>query len=121
VFVELVRKGWRISVNTVAGVMSERGLTGRKVKRRRGLTRQGERPAAPDFVKRDVTAGGPDLVWAGDMTEIVTGEGTLYLATVIDLYSRRLPMAMANSRPGSARSAYCSAPESSAPAPTGPP
>lgn len=48
------------------------------------------RPAAPDFVKPDFTAEEPDLVWAGDMTEIVTEEGKLYLATVIDLYSRRL-------------------------------
>ncbi|WP_159047327.1 IS3 family transposase [Streptomyces sp. XY332] len=43
-----------------------------------------------DFVHRDFTAEEPDLVWCGDMTEIVTGEGNLYLATVIDLFSRRL-------------------------------
>jgi putative transposase len=90
VFIELVRKGWRVSVNTVAKVMAELGLAGRKVRRRRGLTRQGKRPAAPDFVKRDFTAEEPDLVWVGDMTEIVTVEGKVYLATVIDLYSRRL-------------------------------
>ncbi|WP_244187827.1 IS3 family transposase [Streptomyces regalis] len=41
-------------------------------------------------MKRDFTAEGPDLVWCGDMTEIETGEGKLYLATVIDLFSRRL-------------------------------
>ncbi|MEN8652546.1 IS3 family transposase [Streptomyces sp. 21So2-11] len=90
VFIELVRTGWRISVNTVAKVMADLGLAGRKIRRRRCLTRQGKRPAAPDFVKRDFTAEEPDLVWVGDMTEIVTGEGKLYLATVIDLYSRRL-------------------------------
>ncbi|WP_406174384.1 DDE-type integrase/transposase/recombinase [Streptomyces sp. NBC_00996] len=49
-----------------------------------------QRPAAPDFVRRDLTAEAPDLVWCGDMTEIETGEGKLYLATVIDLFSRRL-------------------------------
>lgn len=90
IFILLVRKGWRVSVNTVARLMAELGLVARVVKHRRGLTRQGKRPAAPDFVKRDFTAEEPDLVWVGDMTEIVTTEGKLYLATVIDLFSRRL-------------------------------
>lgn len=39
---------------------------------------------------RDFAAEDPDLVWCGDMTEIETGDGKLYLATVIDLFSRRL-------------------------------
>ncbi|MFG3309996.1 IS3 family transposase [Streptomyces wuyuanensis] len=90
VFIELVRRGWRVSVNTVAKVMAELGLAGRKVRSRRSLTRPGKRPAAVDFVRRDFTAEEPDLVWAGDLTEIETGEGKLYLATVIDLFSRRL-------------------------------
>lgn len=90
IFILLVRKGWRVSVNTVAKLMAELGLVARVVRRRSGLTRPGRRPAAPDFVKRDFTAEEPDLVWAGDMTEIVTEEGKLYLATVIDLFSRRL-------------------------------
>ncbi|MDG4791741.1 DDE-type integrase/transposase/recombinase [Micromonospora sp. WMMD1102] len=59
-------------------------------RRRRGLTRQGTRPAAPDLVKRAFTAPAPDIAWCGDMTEIRTDEGKLYLATVIDLYSRRI-------------------------------
>ncbi|MFD7274598.1 IS3 family transposase, partial [Streptomyces mirabilis] len=79
-----------VSVNTVARLMAELGLAGRKIRRRRGLTRPGNRPAFPDFVRRDFSATAPDQVWAGDMTEIVTGEGKLYLATVIDLFSRRL-------------------------------
>ncbi len=90
IFILLARRGWRISVNTVAKLMAELGLVARAVRRRSGLTRPGKRPAAPDFVKRDFTAEEPDLVWAGDMTEIVTEEGKLYLATVIDLFSRRL-------------------------------
>lgn len=90
VFIELVRRGWRVSVNTVANVMAELGLAGRKIRRRRSLTRSGKRPAAADFVRRDFTAEEPDLVGCGDLTEIDTGEGKLYLATVIDLFSRRL-------------------------------
>ncbi|MFF6787278.1 DDE-type integrase/transposase/recombinase, partial [Streptomyces sp. NPDC012510] len=90
IWIRLVRQGWRVSVNTIAKIMAELGLVARKVRRRRGLTRPGKRPAAPDFVRRDFTAEAPDLVWCGDMTEIGTGEGKLYLATVIDLFSRRL-------------------------------
>ncbi|MGW0878000.1 DDE-type integrase/transposase/recombinase [Streptomyces sp. NPDC002671] len=90
VFIELVRRGWRVPVNTVAKVMAELGLAGRKMRRRRSLTRPGKRPAAADFVHRDLTAEEPDPVWAGDLTGIETGESKLYLATVIDLFSRRL-------------------------------
>ncbi|MFB9633522.1 IS3 family transposase [Streptomyces spiralis] len=70
VFIELVRAGWRVSVNTVAKVMAELGPAGRKIRGRRSLTRPGRRAAAPDFVHRDVTAEEPDLVWVGDLTEI---------------------------------------------------
>ncbi|MFJ8604962.1 IS3 family transposase [Streptomyces shenzhenensis] len=90
IWIRLVRRGWRVSVNTIAKIMAELGLAGRTVRRRRGLTRPGKRPAGPDFVRRHFTAEAPDLVWCGDMTEIGTGEGKLYLATVIDLFSRRL-------------------------------
>ncbi|WP_327365034.1 IS3 family transposase [Streptomyces sp. NBC_01217] len=90
VWLLLVRSSWRDSVNTVARLMAEPGLAGRKIRRRPGLTRPGKRPAAPDFVRRDLTADAPDQVWCGDMTEITTHEGKLYLATVIDLFSRRL-------------------------------
>jgi putative transposase len=87
---ELRDQGWQVSDNTIALLMAELGLVARVKRRRRGLTRQGKRPAAPDLVKRVFTAPKPDVAWCGDMTEIVTGEGKLYLATVIDLYSRRI-------------------------------
>lgn len=91
VALELWAAGWRVSVNTVAKLMAELGLAGRPLpRRRRSLTRQGKRPAAPDLVQRRFTAPAPDVLWCGDMTEIVTGEGKLYLATVLDLYSRRM-------------------------------
>ncbi|MET9388127.1 IS3 family transposase [Streptomyces sp. NPDC002928] len=89
-WIRLVRQGWRVSVNTIAKIMAELGLVARKVCRRRGLTRPGKRSAALDFVRRDFTAEAPNLVWCGDMTEIETGQDKLYLATVIDLFSRRL-------------------------------
>ncbi|MET9880688.1 IS3 family transposase [Actinacidiphila glaucinigra] len=90
IWIMLIWEEWRVSVNTVAKLMAELGLAGRKIRRRRGPTRPGRRATAPDFVRRDFTADAPDQVWAGDMTEIVTSEEKLYLATVIDLFSRRL-------------------------------
>ncbi|MGW2370464.1 DDE-type integrase/transposase/recombinase, partial [Streptomyces sp. NPDC001667] len=77
-------------MNAVAKVMAGLGLAVGKIRRRRGLTRPGRRAAVPDFVRRDFSADAPEQVWADDMTEVVTNEGKLYLATVIDLFSRRL-------------------------------
>ena len=91
---------WRVSVNTVADSMRRQGLKGRKVKRNRGLTRQ-DRTAVkfPDLLKRDFTAAAPNLRWVGDMTEIPTDEGKFYLATVLDLCSRRLLSAPTSDHP----------------------
>ena len=87
---DLREAGWKVSVNTVAGRMAELGLAGRPLKRRRSLTRQGRRPAAPDLVRRAFTAVAPDVLWVGDVTQIDTEEGPLYLATTEDLFSRRM-------------------------------
>ncbi|MEZ0076944.1 putative transposase [Planotetraspora sp. GP83] len=70
--------------------MAELGLVARERRKPRSLTRQGRRPAAPDLVRRQFTAVAPDVLWCGDVTEIVTGEGKLYLATVEDLFSRQI-------------------------------
>lgn len=88
---DLLEAGWTISVNTVAESMARQNLVARVKKRRKNLTRQdkSKRPF-PDLVCREVTAPAPNVKWVGDMTEIPTDEGKLYLATVIDLYSRRL-------------------------------
>jgi transposase InsO family protein len=88
---DLLEAGWQVGENTVADSMRRQGLFGRKPKRRRGLTKQ-DRAAAkfPDLLNRDFSASAPNVKWCGDITEIPTGEGKLYLATVIDLYSRRL-------------------------------
>lgn len=93
VFEDLVEAGWKVSVNTVAASMARQGLVGRSPKRkRRSLTRPDKAAAPiPDLVKRDFNADTVDQRWCGDLTEIPTGEGKLYLATVLDLASRRMP------------------------------
>jgi transposase InsO family protein len=83
--------GWKVSQNTVAVLMREQGLAARRRRRRRGTTRPGRgRWRAPDLVKRDFAAGGINQKWYGDGTEIPTGEGTLHLASVLDMGSRRI-------------------------------
>ena len=89
---DLREQGWTVSEKTVAASMRRQGLVARRIRRRRGLTQpdKTKRPF-PDLLKRDFTASAPNLKWVGDMTEIPVGtHGKLYLATVIDLYSRRL-------------------------------
>ncbi|MBF6303126.1 hypothetical protein IU459_37370 [Nocardia amamiensis] len=58
--------------------------------RNAGTTRQGKRSAAPDLVRRQFTAIAQDVLWVGDVTEIPTLEGKLYLASVEDRFSGRL-------------------------------
>jgi putative transposase len=83
--------GWTVSENTVAALMREMGLAARRVKNRRATTRQGKgRWRAPDLVGRQFPAGGLNRKWYGDGTEIVTGEGKLYLDSVMDMASRRI-------------------------------
>ena len=56
-----------------------------------GIDRQDKAaPKFPDLLRRDFTAAKPNMKWCGDITEIPTDEGKLYLATVLDLFSRKL-------------------------------
>lgn len=71
--------------------MQRQGLFGRKPKRRKGLTKPDQAAAKfPDLLNRDFTTDAPNRKWCGDVTEIPTDEGKLYLASVLDLFSRRL-------------------------------
>jgi putative transposase len=84
--------GWRVSDNTVAGLMRELGLAARPGRKgRKGTTRPGKsRWRAPDLVGRKFAADGINRKWYGDGTEIPTGEGKLYLDSVLDMGSRRI-------------------------------
>jgi hypothetical protein len=88
---ELHAAGWQVSKNTVAAVMADQRLIARPKRRRRCLTRADKTARrASDLVGRDFTAPAPNVKWCGDLTEIPTTEGKLYLAAVEDLFSRRL-------------------------------
>jgi putative transposase len=92
VLADLVDDGWRVSKKTVEASMTRQGLVARPTRRRRGwLTRPDKAaPPVPDLVKRDFTASAINHKWCGDLTEVPTDEGKLYLATVEDLASRRI-------------------------------
>jgi putative transposase len=88
---DLRAAGWQVSENTVAALMRELGLAARRKNKRKATTRPGRgRWRAPDLVKRDFPAAQINRKWYGDGTEIPTGEGKLYLASVLDMASRRV-------------------------------
>jgi putative transposase len=86
--------GVRCARKRVARLMREHGLFGcggRRRKARTTLRSQTERtPPAPDLVKRNFAPEAPDRLWVADITYVRTWEGWLYLAFVLDTYSRRL-------------------------------
>ena len=88
---QLRRGGLAVSKKTVEASMARQGLQGRPKRRRRGLTRPDAAAApAPDLLKRDFAAAAPDQKWCGDFKQVPTGEGPVFLASVEDLYSRRM-------------------------------
>jgi putative transposase len=91
IWLDLRELGWRVSVNTVAALMAERGLRARPTKRRRSLTKPDKSARkAPDLLHRHFDPPErPNLVWVGDLTELPNDEGRFYLADVLDLHSRR--------------------------------
>ena len=75
----------------VARLMRAAGLQGCHRRRLRGLTRRDPQAApAPDRVERNFTPPGPDRLWVADITQQRTGEGWLYVAVVLDCFSRRI-------------------------------
>lgn len=86
---EIVETGEIISRNRVARLMRQQGLES-KVKRKFKATTNSnhDRPVAPNRLDRDFQADRPNQAYVGDITYIATHEGWLYLAVLIDLYSR---------------------------------
>jgi putative transposase len=75
----------------VARLMGAAGLQGCHRRRLRGLTRRDpDAVPAPDLVERNLTPPGPDRLWVADITQQRTDQGWLYLAVVLDGFSRRI-------------------------------
>ncbi|GAA1935889.1 IS3 family transposase [Streptantibioticus ferralitis] len=87
----LVRAGRMVNLKRIERLMRENAISGVTRRRRRGLTRQAKRAVfAADLIGRDFTAVRPGMRLVGDITELVTLEGKLYLATCIDLATREV-------------------------------
>ena len=83
--------GRRVGRKRVARLMRGMGLSARRKRRFRRTTDSAHAfPVAPNLLGRDFTASAPDRVWLADLTYIWTAEGWLYLAVVLDLFSRRV-------------------------------
>lgn len=77
--------------NTVAESMRRQGLRAKAAKKFKATTNSAhDLPVAPNLLAQDFTATAPNQKWVGDITYLWTDEGWLYLATMIDLYSRRV-------------------------------
>lgn len=90
---ELNAAGVAVGENTVARLMSKHAIRS-KVSRRfrppRTTDSRHPNPVAPNLLERDFAADRPDRKWCFDITHVPTDQGTLYLAAVIDLCSRRI-------------------------------
>jgi len=91
VYAEMGARGFDVGRHKVARLMREQGLAGAVQRRfrRAGQSKNGG-PFAPDLVRRNFKPEAPNRTWVSDITYIRTGQGWLFLAVVIDLFSRRV-------------------------------
>ena len=88
---ELLARGIRVGKERVRHLMQQHGIKA-KTKRKFVVTTDSRHslPVAPDLVQRRFNPEAPNRLWSGDITYIATDEGWLYLAGVIDLFSRQV-------------------------------
>lgn len=89
---ELRKKGRRHGRNRIARLMKQNSLCGRQKKRFRVQTTDSrhDQPIAPNRLAQAPRASAPNQLWVADITYIETGEDWLYLAAIMDLYSRKI-------------------------------
>ena len=86
---ELRSQGLTLNVKTVAASLRRQGLRAKASRRFSAVSyREHGLPVSENLLKQDFYASGPNQKWAGDITYLRTDEGWLYLAVVIDLWSR---------------------------------
>jgi transposase InsO family protein len=89
---QLLSEGVRVGKQRVQRLMQQHGIRARGKRRFRVTTTDSRHslPIAPNLLNRNFTVARPNQAWAGDITYIQTDEGWLFLAVVIDLFSRRV-------------------------------
>jgi putative transposase len=86
---ELKEQGVRCGRKRIARLMRERGINAKPKRRKMKTTdSQHNNPVAPNLLNRDFTADAPNTTWVADITGIQTLEGWLYLAAIVDIFSR---------------------------------
>jgi putative transposase len=90
--IQLRHQGQRHGRNRIGRLMREQGLCGRQKKRYRVLTTDSrhDEPIAPNRLAEAPVATRRDQLWAADITYITTAAGWVYVAAILDLYSRRI-------------------------------
>lgn len=88
---KLAKKNFIVSRRRVANLMENAGLVCKTKRKFKATTNsKHNKPIAPDLLKRQFHVEKPDRYWVGDITYIPTDTGWLYLAVVLDLYSRQI-------------------------------
>jgi transposase InsO family protein len=84
--------GQAVNIKRIGRLMREAGLQSRKRRRFRVVTTDSKHshPVAPNVLGRDFVATAPNQKWLADLTYVPTAEGWLYLALILDLYSRKM-------------------------------
>ncbi len=88
---ELVARGVRVGKERVRKLMAQHGIQARHKRKYIATTNSNHGlPVAPNLLERNFTATAPNQVWTTDITYVPTAEGWLYLAVIIDLFSRQV-------------------------------
>jgi putative transposase len=88
---ELVARGRKCSVNLVAKIMKQERIAAKTKRKFKATTRSRHRhPVAENLLERRFEQTAPNQAWVSDITYVATRQGWLYLAVVMDLYSRRI-------------------------------
>ena len=89
---ELVKEGWTVSERTVGLIMRELGLRSCMARKFRVATTDSKHdlPIAPNVLQQDFTATKPNEKWVADITYIPCRQGKLYLASILDLYTKQI-------------------------------
>ena len=91
IYAQLKKQGYTCNRKTVARLMRQDGLKGQRKYRKVITTNSNHKfPVAPNVLNREFTADGPNQKWVADITYIPTEEGWLYVAGVLDLFSRKI-------------------------------
>ena len=88
---ELLARGVRVGKERVRKLMAQHGIRARHKRKYIATTNSNHNlPVAPNLLERNFTASAPNQVWTSDITYLATAEGWVYLAVIIDLFSRQV-------------------------------